>query len=100
MPENGIPADLLRGVPVQKFTPFEMGLLNRISSVTTALYALTVQMEAGRMQTDNVAGGRDTPKREEIEATAKHAQDAATLALNLAGVMPLVEKLGAQEAGG
>ena len=100
MPENGIPADLLKqlgGVPAHPLTPFETNLLNRVSAVTVAIYALTVQMEAGRLQAQ---GGHLDSHRADVEATAKHAQDAASLALKLAGALPLVEKLGAQEAGG
>ena len=95
MPENGTPPDILRlgGTPIQQLTPFETNLLNRVSSVTVALYALTVQLEAGRLQ-------RTSAEPAEITATAKHAQDVASLALKLAGALPLVEKLGAQEEGG
>ncbi len=101
--ENGIPAELLKrlgGAPMQKLTPFEAQLLDRISSVTTALYALNVQMEAGRMQVAAQDSHNRVAAYAKIEDTAKHAQDVATLALKLAGALPLVEKLGAQEAGG
>ncbi len=101
MPENGSPPlqnleSLLaaaKAADPKSLTLFEQNVLGKLSAVTVAIYALTAQMEAGRMQ-------RTSAEPEEINATAKHAQDVATLALKLAGALPLVEKLGAQEAGG
>ncbi len=79
---NGLPPELLKqlgGVPTHPVTPFEKNLLTNIASVTMALHALTVQMEAGRMQR-TAAGTAD------VEATAKYAQDVATAALQMAGI--------------
>ncbi len=90
-PSGGISVPDLANPKAIKVTPFEAVLLSHIRSITTAIYALTVQLEAGRIQ-------RTSAEPADIEATAKHAQDVATLALKLAGALPLVEKLGAQEA--
>jgi hypothetical protein len=83
---NGLPqeiVDLAKSKP-GNLTIFERNLLDRISSVTMALYALTVQNEARRMQTIPV---QDQAKAEaEIEATAQHAQDIASAALKMAGI--------------
>ncbi len=100
-PGNRIPLEIpkLGGSPQAKLTLFELNVVNKLGAIATALYGLTVQMEAGRMQAAPLSADGPPPTTDEINATAKHAQDVATLALNLAGVMPLVEKLGAQEAG-
>ncbi len=93
--ENGIPADLLKqlgGVPTHAITPFEKKLLTNIASVTMALHALTVQMEAGRMQ-------RTASGTADVEATAKYAQDVATAALQMAGIK-ISPRAEAKEAGG
>ena len=73
-----------------KLTIFEANLLNRIGSVTMALHALTVQMEAGRMQAALEPGNAEAPQSAsgvaDIAATASYAQDVATAALQMAGI--------------